>query len=567
MLEEDRKRRKTQPRDPSSALLMQEDFTPNCPVHGLMHLPGYVKLVVDTPHFQRMRHIKQLGVCSLVFPGAKHDRFFHSIGTAHLAYNLMKDLRSLQPELCILDRDIVCVVLAALMHDLGHPTYSHMFETFMASIGHATWTHEQASIVLVKEVLKTINLSLITADEEGDDLEFICELIDPPKDELNKCLNNDSLKEKWPTLMKGRPVEKAYMYEIVSNFRSGIDVDKMDYFRRDAYFLGIKREFDHHRYLKSLRVIQDNQGISTLSPPEKSKDDIRENLCELRKTLHRTAYQHKTVKKFEAHMVDILKLCDKTIRVSGRNGKKMSISEAALSGDTVAYSKLTDMFIESRLLENEDPELQEACAAYDKHFLQRNLMRNVLIWEVPSEQEEPGFSMPQVDKFVEETLRLSTRQVPKSELRCVESKLHYGMGSEDPIKKIVFHDKQGQPRTFDVDYDANPLRRKLFLFWNPSSIEANHLDTLERLTEAATKHVCSIIGTDPVSTTLDCKLVMGVWQADPQSLRQVCLWNSRLRSGNTMPDTAACTFTHIDNPAQASIAGEAASVKPAWGPS
>ena len=159
--------------------------------------------------------------------------------------------------------------------------------------------------------------------------------------------------------MKGRPVEKAYMYEIVSNFRSGIDVDKMDYFRRDAYFLGIKREFDHHRYLKSLRVIQDNQGISTLSPPEKSKDDIRENLCELRKTLHRTAYQHKTVKKFEAHMVDILKLCDKTIRVSGRNGKKMSISEAALSGDTVAYSKLTDMFIESRLLENEDPELQE----------------------------------------------------------------------------------------------------------------------------------------------------------------------------------------------------------------
>ena len=100
----------------------------------------------------------------------------------------MKDLRSLQPELCILDRDIVCVVLAALMHDLGHPTYSHMFETFMASIGHATWTHEQASIVLVKEVLKTINLSLITADEEGDDLEFICELIDPPKDELNKCL-------------------------------------------------------------------------------------------------------------------------------------------------------------------------------------------------------------------------------------------------------------------------------------------------------------------------------------------------------------------------------------------
>ena len=116
------------------------------------------------------------------------DRFFHSIGTAHLAYNLMKDLRSNQPELCISDRDVVCVVLAALMHDLGHPAYSHMFETFMASIGHTSWTHEQASTVLVKEVLRSVNLSLLTKDAEGDDEQFIVELIDPPKKELNTCL-------------------------------------------------------------------------------------------------------------------------------------------------------------------------------------------------------------------------------------------------------------------------------------------------------------------------------------------------------------------------------------------
>eukprot|EP00439_Symbiodinium_sp_Y106_P049214 s186_g6.t1 len=456
-----------------------ENFTPNCPVHGLMHLPGFVKMVVDTALFQRMRHIKQLGVCSLVFPGAKHDRFFHSIGTAHLAYNLMKDLRSNQPELCISDRDVVCVVLAALMHDLGHPAYSHMFETFMASIGHTSWTHEQASTVLVKEVLRSVNLSLLTKDAEGDDEQFIVELIDPPKKELNTFLNLGTLKEHWPSLMKGRPVQKAYMYEIVSNFRSGIDVDKMDYFRRDAYFLGIARQFDHHRYLKSLVVIKDHHGITTLSPPEKLKDDIRENLCELRKTLHRTAYQHKTVKKLESHMVDILKLMDQTIRVTGKSGKKMSISEAALSCDTVAYAKLTDMFVETRLLENEIPE------------------RNVMTWEVPTEQEEPGFKMPDVQSFVEETLKLSSRQVPRCELICVESKLHYGLGSEDPIKKVVFHDKEGKPRLFDVDYDANPLRQKLFLFWNPQSIDDPlHMNTLERLHHAATQHAASCGTTD-----------------------------------------------------------------------
>lgn len=499
-IEEDRKRRKLQPFNSGSPLL-QENFTPNCPVHGLMHLPGFVKMVVDTALFQRMRHIKQLGVCSLVFPGAKHDRFFHSIGTAHLAYNLMKDLRSNQPELCISDRDMVCVVLAALMHDLGHPAYSHMFETFMASIGHTSWTHEQASIVLVKEVLKTVNLPLLTKDGEGDDEQFIAELIDPPKKDLNTFLNLGTLKEHWPSLMKGRPVQKAYMYEIVSNFRSGIDVDKMDYFRRDAYFLGIARQFDHHRYLKSLVVIEDHHGITTLSPPEKLKDDIRENLCELRKTLHRTAYQHKTVKKLESHMVDILKLMDKTIRVTGKSGKKMSISEAALSCDTVAYAKLTDVFVETRLLENEIPELHEACEAYTKHFLERKLMRNVMTWEVPTEQEEPGFNMPDVQSFVEETLKLSSVQVPRCELICVESKLHYGMGSEDPIKKVVFHDKEGKPRLFDVDYDANPLRRKLFLFWNPQSIDDPlHMNTLERLHHAATQHAASCGTAEVVST-------------------------------------------------------------------
>ena len=70
--------------------------------------------------------------------------------------------------------------------------------------------------------------------------------------------------------------------------------------------------------------------------------------------------------------------------------------------------------------------------------------------------------------------------MPEEELHCVLSKLHYGLGNEDPVKKVVFHDKEFKPRLFDVDYDANPLRRKLFLFWNPASVDDNHLDTMAR---------------------------------------------------------------------------------------
>merc|ERR1719465_347067 len=82
-----------------------------------------------------MKHIKQLGMCHHVYPGAVHDRFSHSIGTAHLAYEMMKVIRLRQPELDICDNDVLCVVIAALCHDLGHPAFSHMFEEFMHSLG------------------------------------------------------------------------------------------------------------------------------------------------------------------------------------------------------------------------------------------------------------------------------------------------------------------------------------------------------------------------------------------------------------------------------------------------
>merc|ERR1719163_2669319 len=109
---------------------LREDFNPHCPCHGQLHLPMIVKLFVDTRIFKRMKHIKQLGMCSHVYPGAVHDRFFHSIGTAHLAYEMIKGIKARQPELGTTDEDVLCVMLAGLCHDLGHPCFSHMFEEF-----------------------------------------------------------------------------------------------------------------------------------------------------------------------------------------------------------------------------------------------------------------------------------------------------------------------------------------------------------------------------------------------------------------------------------------------------
>jgi HD superfamily phosphohydrolase len=109
-------------------------------------------------------------------------------------------------------------------------------------------------------------------------------------------------RERWADLVRGRPVEKAWLYEIVANGRSGLDVDKCDYFRRDAHYLGIRREFDHRRFLFSLRVIRTEEGLPLLAAPEKDCDFLRDNALETRLVLHKAAYQHKAVKKLELHL-------------------------------------------------------------------------------------------------------------------------------------------------------------------------------------------------------------------------------------------------------------------------
>lgn len=168
-----------------------EVFTPNDPVHGLLHLPKIARAFIDHPLFQRMRQIKQTGVCSLVYPGATHDRFFHSIGTAYLGYQLFKTIRQKQPELGANDRDGLCVLFAGLCHDLGHPAYSHMFEDFIHRLGreklqelkysgtpvreaeervkkYLEWSHEQASKIILEEIFKDLQGELAAAGLTSD---------------------------------------------------------------------------------------------------------------------------------------------------------------------------------------------------------------------------------------------------------------------------------------------------------------------------------------------------------------------------------------------------------------
>jgi HD superfamily phosphohydrolase len=119
----------------------------NDPIHGHIQLSDVDISIIDTPQFQRLRELRQLGVSYLVFPGASHNRFEHSIGVCHLAGRWAKFLQQEQPELRITASDIKCVRIAGLCHDLGHGPFSHLFDNHVMAIlrPELNWTHEQAS--------------------------------------------------------------------------------------------------------------------------------------------------------------------------------------------------------------------------------------------------------------------------------------------------------------------------------------------------------------------------------------------------------------------------------------
>ena len=107
------------------ATALQSGKLLNDPIHGHIFVDDDLLCVIDTPHFQRLRDLKQLGTSYFVFPGACHNRFEHSIGVAHLAAQLLDHLIANQPELNITPKERFLVTLAALCHDLGQTLQHH----------------------------------------------------------------------------------------------------------------------------------------------------------------------------------------------------------------------------------------------------------------------------------------------------------------------------------------------------------------------------------------------------------------------------------------------------------
>ncbi|XP_015749994.1 PREDICTED: deoxynucleoside triphosphate triphosphohydrolase SAMHD1-like, partial [Acropora digitifera] len=397
----------------------------NDSIHGHIEIHPLCVKIIDTPQFQRLRNIKQLGGCYHVFPGASHNRFEHCIGTCHLAGELLRGLQKRQPELGITDEDILCVEIAGLCHDLGHGPFSHLFDAqFIPEARSKKWKHEDASLTMFDHMVEVNDLlpSFKKYNLTEKDVIFIKELI------AGTALDRDG-DQKRP--FKGRESDKMFLYEIVANKRTGIDVDKFDYFSRDCHNLGITNNFDHKRYMKFARVLIVDGNCQLCV-----RDREAENLYDMfhtRRRLHQRAYQHKTKNIIEKMITEALVKADKEIKLKGTDGKMLSISESI--DDMQAYTQLTDHVYHQILYSDSDAaELIEARAILqriEKRDLYKCIGQKVLM--KPRSKEVIG----------EEIFKLwqGARHITRDDFIVEIVTFNYGMRDKNPLEELRFYAK------------------------------------------------------------------------------------------------------------------------------
>eukprot|EP00793_Prasinoderma_coloniale_P003184 PRCOL_00005819-RA len=270
----------------------------NDPVHGHFRVDPLLVSVIDTPQFQRLRDLKQLGTSHFVFPGAVHTRFDHSLGVAHLSDVFVRRIEVGQKSLNITFDDIQVVRLAGLVHDLGHGPFSHVFDNeFLPAVGFPKggFVHEKMSCDILDLLVDENNI-----DIDKDTLDRVKEVVMSSEVDM---IGPDG-RHKWG--------DKGFLCEFVANGRNSIDVDKFDYMMRDCFYSGVKASCDFSRLMEQVKVIG---GEMCWKASE--ADNIYE-LFHTRASLHRRIYTHKKAKAIEFMVTDALAAANPVLRITDK---------------------------------------------------------------------------------------------------------------------------------------------------------------------------------------------------------------------------------------------------------
>lgn len=231
----------------------------NDPVFGFINLQSDIIFdLIEHHYFQRLRRIKQLGLSSLVYPGANHTRFEHAIGALHLMRSAIDSLRLKGVD--ISEKEAEAVLIAILLHDIGHGPFSHALEqTIVKGV-----THEHLSLMLMEDLNQQFDHQL---------------------DLAITIFKND--------------YSKKFLHQLVA---SQLDIDRMDYLRRDSFFSGVvEGNIGSDRIIKMLNVRNDNLVI------DKKGIYSVEKFLVARRLMYWQVYLHKTVIVAEYMLIYTLK--------------------------------------------------------------------------------------------------------------------------------------------------------------------------------------------------------------------------------------------------------------------
>lgn len=247
------------------------------PVHGTMQFTttedAWVKPFIDSANFQRLRHIKQLGLGDLIFPGAVHSRFNHCVGCCYVGGQIAQKIG-------LDEKDRQLVMIACLLHDIGHGPFSHAFEGIFKEklILHEDWT------------------PFFLADYHNPDFFSAYNTANP---------NCQLTPEKFQTIanmIMHQPVEKPLLADIVS---SQLDADRLDYLLRDNHFCGVRYgEFDF-RWMLHCMAIVNVDGEERLGITHKGIGVVEHYLM-ARRLMMRNIYHSQKKLAIESQLVRLL---------------------------------------------------------------------------------------------------------------------------------------------------------------------------------------------------------------------------------------------------------------------
>ena len=297
---------------------MQSGKIINDPVFGFINIPkGLIMEVVTHPMVQRLHRIKQLGLSSMVYPGAQHTRFQHSLGAFFLMTEAIHSLRGKGVE--ITDHEAESVKIAILLHDVGHGPFSHVLENTIVSGVH----HEEISLLLMEKMNR----------ELGGRLNLAIRIY---KDEY----------------------EKRFLHQLVS---SQLDMDRLDYLRRDSFYTGVTEgNIGSARIIKMLDVKDDHLVVES-----KGIYSI-ENFLTARRLMYWQVYLHKTSVASEKMLINTLTRAKELARA----GEELYVSPALryfLYNDITRESFFSDERCLNTFIQLDDNDIWCALKAWTMH--------------------------------------------------------------------------------------------------------------------------------------------------------------------------------------------------------